>query len=1213
MKSTKICLEAAGLTVLLFLFASSIVLAQTGKQSAMNKNVLPAPTLSGPVDLRCEYLVTPLGIDEPRPRLSWIVEDPSHTRGQRQMAYQILVASSEKKLKADEGDLWKSGRVESSQQNQIEYNGRPLTSRMRCYWKVRTWDKDEAVSQWSKPAFWSMGLLQAADWKAKWIGTKPIVLTGDPQQDSIARLMTPSPLLRKTFQSDKRISRATLYVTALGLYEVKLNGRRVGDHELAPEWTDYRDRVQYQTYDVTALLAKGANVLSATLADGWYVGAIGSFGDLVANRGRSYASLDRKFLAQLEIETADGQLVQVVSDEGWRVNPDGPIRSADIYLGEIYDARKLPKGWEEPGFDESKWEQATVYPATSAALVAQMNEPVMITRELRALAIRQPSEGTYIFDMGQNMVGWCAVKIDEPDGRKVTIRHGEMLTDEGKLYTDNLRRATATDEFISDGKGAQIFEPRFTYHGFRYMEVTGLSKRPTLDMVLGKEVASRVAPAGSFECSNKDLNQLWKNIRWTQWDNLIGIPTDCPQRDERLGWMADAQVFSQTAIDNCDMAAFYTKWTQDIRDAQREDGAYPDVAPVPSILPFYNAPGWADAGVIVPWRLYQNYGDTRVLRKHYESAKRFIDFVHSKNPNLIWTEAVGNMYGDWLNGNTIVAEGYPKTGGQVPYCIFNTMNFAHSTQILSDMARVLGYTDEAATYARLAADIRSALQKAFVDKDGFITDNTQAGYALSLGYGLLPEAQQKKALEHMLSCLADYDFRISTGFLSTIQFMQELARWGYPEMAYQLIESHRFPSWLYQIDQGATTIWERWDGYVKGRGFQDPGMNSFNHYAIGSVGEWMYSNILGIQRAPGQPGYQHFVIHPQIGGTLTWANGAYRSMWGDIVSAWKLHEGLLNLHVEVPANTSAIVYVPTRDRNTIKEGDVLAERSTGVKFLRMEGEAAVFEVVSGEYDFSSEYAKQALKPYAAKPGISYERKLDASGNLKVSILAPESGATIHYSLDGSEPTTPYEGPFLIDRNTVVSARTEKEGLQSSFPALACFAFTDESQCSMEFPGLVRVHKGFGKSVQYTHPYAQRRPGRGEAGLVNGKFASLDFVDPEWQGFEGVDFAVVIDLEEPTMVKLLAANFLNQQSREVFLPTSVEFSTSENGKDYESVSTIENGLKQETGASIKTFKREFQPRSARYVKIVARNIGKCPDWHPMKGRNAWLGVDEVVIE
>ena len=1206
MKSTEICFQVACLTALLFLFAVLIVLAQSGEQSAMNKNVVPA-------DLRCEYLVDPLGIDEVKPRLSWITLVLNKTRGHMQTAYQILVASSEKKLKADEGDLWNSGRVESSRSNQIEYNGKPLGSRMRCYWKLRIWDKAGAVSAWSNPAFWSMGLLEAADWKAKWIGTRPIVLTGDTQQDSIARLMTPSPLLRKSFLNKNRISRATLCVTALGLYEVKLNGKRVGDHELAPEWTDYRDRVQYQTYDVTGLVAKGENVLAATLADGWYVGAIGSFGDLVLNRGRSYASLDRKLLLQLEIETVDGQLVQVVSDESWRVNPDGPVRSADIYLGEIYDARKVPKGWEKPGFDDSKWERATVYPSPSAALVAQTNEPVRITHQLHPLAIREPSRDTYIFDMGQNMVGWCAIKIDELDGREVTVRHGEMLTDDGQLYTANLRAATATDEFTSDGKGAEIFEPRFTYHGFRYVEITGLSKPPTLDMVVGKEVASSVAPTGSLECSNKDLNQLWQNIRWTQWDNLIGIPTDCPQRDERLGWMADAQVFSQTAIDNCDMAAFYTKWTQDIRDAQREDGAYPDVAPVPSILPFYNAPGWADAGVIVPWRLYQNYGDTRVLRKHYESAKRFIDFVHSKNPNLIWTEAVGNMYGDWLNGNTIVAEDYPRTGAQVPYCIFNTMNFAHSTQILSDMARVLGYADDATMYAKLAADIRSALLQEFVDKDGFITDNTQAGYALALGYDLLPESMQKEALEHMLSSLADYDFRISTGFLSTIRLMQELVRWGYADMAYQLIESHRFPSWLYQIDQGATTIWERWDGYVKGRGFQDPGMNSFNHYAIGSVGEWMYSNVLGIQRQPGEPGFQHFVIRPQIGGTLTWAKGTYRSMYGDIVSGWRLNDGVLRMNLEIPANTSAQIYVPTQNRSTIKEAGVAADQSAGVRFLRTEGDAAVYEVLSGKYDFASEYAKEAVKPYAAKPRISYDRKTDAGGNLRISIEGLQYGGTTYYSLNGSEPPKLYVGPFTINRNVVVSARTEKEGMRPSFPALACFAFADDNQCSKKFPGLVRVHKGFGKTVRYVHPYAERRPGGGDAGLVNGKFASLDFVDPEWQGLEGANFEIVIDLEGSTTVKTLAVNFLSHQSRGIFLPTSVEFSTSKDGKDYQPVARIENEVKQQTGASIKTFKKEFQPTSARYVKIIARTIGKCPDWHPLKGRDAWLYVDEVVID
>ncbi|MEK6755852.1 MAG: family 78 glycoside hydrolase catalytic domain, partial [Bacteroidota bacterium] len=597
MQQMTILLRGSCLAAALFSLMVSHSPSQLQEKTTMNPNIAPT-------ELRCEYLVNPLGIDELKPRLSWILEVKDKARGQKQTAYQILVSSSESKLKADEGDLWDSGRVESNQSNQIEYNGKPLTSRARCYWKVRIWDKDNVVSTWSKTAFWSIGLVQPSDWKAQWIGARPIVLSGDRQTDSVARLMAPSPMLRKTFASNKRIVRATMFVTALGLYEVQLNGKKVGDHVLAPEWTDYQDRIQYQTYDVTSLITKGENVISATLADGWYVGPVGCFNDLVVNRGKIYNSLDRKLLLQLEIDTTEGHLEYVISDETWRLNPDGPVRSADLYLGETYDSRKSPEGWERSGFDDSSWERATVYAAPAAAIVAQMNEPVRRTLELNPLAITEPVKGTYIVDMGQNMVGWCAIKINEPAGQEITIRHGEMLTEDGRLYTENLRRASQTDKFIANGKGEQIFEPRFTYHGFRYVEITGLTKKPTLDMVLGKEVSSDVAAAGSFECSNKDLNKLWKNILWTQRDNFIGIPTDCPQRDERLGWMADAQVFAQTAIYNCTMAAFFTKWVQDIRDAQHPDGRYPDVAPVPSYLPFFNAPAWADAGVIVPWRMY---------------------------------------------------------------------------------------------------------------------------------------------------------------------------------------------------------------------------------------------------------------------------------------------------------------------------------------------------------------------------------------------------------------------------------------------------------------------------------------------------------------------------------------------------------------------------------------------------------------------------------
>ncbi len=907
-----------------------------------------------PAELRCEYRVNPLGIDRTAPRLSWILQASGDERGITQSAYEIHVSSSRQKLDADEGDLWNSGFIHSDRTNQISYGGKTLVSREQCYWKVRIRDRRNRLSPWSRAAFWSMGLLHGEDWSARWIGDRPIVLTGDRQQDSVARLMTPSPLFRKKFLLGRAVARATLYATALGVYELRLNGKPVGDHVLAPEWTDYRRRIQYQTYDVTGLLNTGANVVTAVLADGWFIGAVGTFADPSSNRGANYGSLDRRLLVQLEIETGDGRITRVTTDGSWAVEPDGPIRSADLYLGERVDSRKEPSGWEAAALDDSRWARATVYPAPAARLVAQMNEPVRVILKLKPSAVTEPSPGVFIADMGQNMVGRCSLRISEAEGTVVSLRHGEMLDEGGNLYTANLRSAAQTDSFIADGKQDQVFEPRFTYHGFRYVEIRGLSRKPQISSITGKVVSSDVTPAGEFACSDSSLNRLWGNILWTQLDNLIGIPTDCPQRDERLGWMADAQVFSQTAIDNYDMAAFFTKWAGDIRDAQDEEGRYPDFAPGTSVR-FTNAPGWADAGIIIPWRLYQNYGDTSVLAEQFASARRFVDFVLLRNPDLIWTRAVGNSYGDWLNGNTIVAADYPKSGGEIPKPAFNTLMFGLSTRILGAIAGILHRDDDAAYYGALAQRIDEAFLRTFVKEDGRIEGDTQAGYALALGYGMLPDSLRGKALGHLLRRIADYDYRISTGFLSTIQLMNTLAVTGHADVAYRLLESHRFPSWLYQIDQGATTVWERWDGFVRGRGFQNADMNSFNHYAIGSVGEWMYGHILGIQPVNDKPGFREFIICPSVGGGLAWARGKYHSINGDIVSSWSVSGTGLTLNVEVPSNTVAEVYVPAKSVATVLEGALPARNAKGVKFVRMERGAAVFRVASGKYAFSSGY------------------------------------------------------------------------------------------------------------------------------------------------------------------------------------------------------------------------------------------------------------------
>ncbi|MDR2042152.1 MAG: family 78 glycoside hydrolase catalytic domain [Tannerella sp.] len=721
----------------------------------------------------------------------------------------------------------------------------------------------------------------------------------------------PSPLLRKEIRiGRKKIRHALYHTSALGLYEARINGKKVGRQCLAPEWTDYDRHVQYQTHDVTHMLQPGVNALGVMLADGWYSGTRWSH----PGRG-GYGSLARKFIGQLVVSYDDGTSETFATDPTWKYLAQGPITQVTTFGGEEYDARNDPKGWDRPGFDDSAWSAPALYPDEDANLCAQMNEPIAVVAEHKAIAVHRVGEQTYIFDLGQNIAGWCRLSLPYNPGQTVTLRYGEALNDDRTLYTENLRGARQTDLYHPGSEKRIDYEPRFTYHGFRYVEVSGLTQPPRPGVLCGKMIASSSPVTGRFVTSNRDVNKLWENIRQTQWGNLISVPTDCPQRDEREGWTGDAQVFSQTAIYNLDMAGFYTKWMRDIRDDQLPDGRLPDVSPNDGQWrSFYNAPGWADAGVIIPWRMYQNYGDTSLLAQQYDAMKRFIDFIHRRNPDLRWRFSRGHMYGDWLNGNTIVADDYPNRGGELPHDVYSTIYFAYSTSLLAQTARLLGRENEHAYYAALAAGIRQAFADAYVSPDGKIEGDTQAGYAMALEWDMIPEALREKAAAHMAKAIEAYDGRISTGIHSTIRLMKQLSDRGYADLAYSLLTSRRFPSWLYSIDQGATTIWERWDGYVAGRGFQSPGMNSLNHVAIGAVGEWMYSHILGIRPDESRPGYRRFTVRPLPGGGLEWVKGSYHAIAGLIEVAWTDRNRTFTLDVTVPPNTEAAIVMPYGDR-----------------------------------------------------------------------------------------------------------------------------------------------------------------------------------------------------------------------------------------------------------------------------------------------------------
>ena len=869
--------------------------------------------------LRCEYRTDPLSVDIEKPRLSWIIE--SKERGVTQTAFELLVASSMELLDQDRGDLWESGKVASDQSIQIVYDGKALRSRTTCYWKVRMWDNHGYASAYSRPSMWRMGLLSRSDWKAHWIG-----LNGDTSRD-----LRPSPYVRKEFNLNKPIHSAQVYVTARGMFVASLNGRRVGNDVLSPEWTDYRKRIQYMTYDVTNQVKEGKNCLGVTIGDGWYRGYVG-FGKLPNNYGDQTSAL-----LQLHLEFVDGTEQIVCSDASWK-GAFGPLSNSDLLMGERYDARLEAKGWNTPGFDDNKWQAVQVMPETQAQLVALPTEPVRVTHILKPKKVTEPKKGIYVFDLGQNIAGFCLLKVRGPGGTEVTLRHAEVLNPDGTIYTQNLRRAKATDVYILEGGREEVFEPQFTFHGFRYVEVTGYPGKPRLDAIRGCVVSTDLPSAGSFTCSDRIVNQLQSNILWSQRGNFISVPTDCPQRDERLGWMGDAQIFVRTASFNTDVSSFMTKWMNDVEDAQSPQGAFKDTSPYIQGNGTDGAPGWGDAGVIVPWYVYRCYGDTRIIERHYEAMNRWMKYMADSNADHIRNKLRNNDYGDWLS-----------IDAETPKDLLATAFWAYDAKLMSDMAEAIGRSDDQQTYLDLFNVIKGAFQKKYIAADGHVFGETQTGYVLGLAFDLMPDNLRERAAQLLADDIKKRNGHLSTGFIGVKYLNPVLSENGYLDVAYQLLFNKTFPSWGYPILNGATTIWERWDGWTKEKGFQDAGMNSFNHYSMGSVGEWLYRYVGGIDLHPDAVAYKKMIIHPRPNRGLKFANAEYLSIYGLIKSGWKMTARRINLEMVIPANTTAIVYVPTSDPKSVRESG--STKASEVKFLREEAGCAVFEIGSGTYKF----------------------------------------------------------------------------------------------------------------------------------------------------------------------------------------------------------------------------------------------------------------------
>ena len=742
------------------------------------------------------------------------------------------------------------------------------------------------------------------------------------------------PLLRREFNVARKVSRARIYSTALGLYELSLNGSRVGDHQLAPGWTDYRQRIQYQTFDVTSQIVPGDNTLGAMLGDGWYSGSIAWFGD------KQYG--DRpELLTELRIDYTDGTSQTISSDGTWH-SADGPVLRGDNIHGETYDARLDPPGWRLSTFDDASWSAATVLDTTSdnptQRLVAQVDPPVKVTAELAAKTVTSPQPGVWVFDLGQNMVGSVRLRVTGDAGQTVRIRHAEVLNPDGTVYTANLRSAQATDSYTLAGTGAEVYEPRFTFHGFRYVELTGFPGVPTLSTVTGRVMGTAAPVTGELTTSDAMVNQLQSNITWGQRGNFLSIPTDTPARDERLGWTGDISVFAKTATFNMDSLSFLTKWLADMRDAQSANGAYPDVAPRKCCGE--GVSGWADAGITVPYTLWKRYGATKVLADHYDSMRRYIDYVQATSSGLLRPDA--GPYLDWLNLNDATPAG-----------VIGTAYAAYSTRLFAEMAAALGHTGDAATYGARATAVAQAFADAYVTADGRVQGDSQTAYVLALSMGLVPAALRDAAGKRLAEKVASRGFHLSTGFLGTPDLLPALTDTGNLDIAYRLLMNRDYPSWGYEIGRGATTVWERWDSIKADGSFGDVSMNSFNHYAYGAVGDWMYRTIGGIRPDDAAPGYRHVTIAPRPGGGLTSARATYRSRYGQFVSGWKLDAaGQMTLDVTVPGNTTATVEIPAASRWAVTEGGKPAAGADGVQFVRMDAASAVFAVGAGTYQFA---------------------------------------------------------------------------------------------------------------------------------------------------------------------------------------------------------------------------------------------------------------------
>jgi len=910
-----------------------------------------------PLALKCEYAVNPLGIDTPRPRFSWVLE--SHHRGQAQSAYQVLVASSEDRLEANVGDKWDSGKVVSDQSANVAYEGSLLTSSETCWWKVRVWDADDNASPWSGPATFEMGLLNGSDWDGKWIA---------------ASVGISSPLLRKEFVLDREVRRARVHIAGLGYYEMYVNGDKVGDHVLDPGQTYYNNdqpfdlgsRVLYVTYDVTDQLLAGLNAMGVMLGHGWY----SAEADVPpAPSSREPYGQRPVLLLQMNVELADGERVSVVSDRTWSVS-EGPIRYNDYCNGEVYDARLEIPGWDSPGYDASDWDQALEVRGPGGALVAQMIPPIKVVQTLKPVGILHPKDGVYVYDFGQNFSGWSRLHVSGPSGTEVTLRHGACVYEDGSLdvrssmfncpdsdeeFRQGIGRdgrphlcARQTDRYILRGEGTEVWEPRFTLHGFRYVEVTGFPGMPGLENLEGRHVRSALDAHGAFTCSNPLINQIHSNVCWTLASSLQSVPQDAADRCERVAWLGDP--VPEDYVLNWDAASFWTKWVDDIRDSQKPDGEVPVVSPIHwrrTQDPYERFPAWASTYPFTVWSVYWFYDDVRILAEHYDGLTRLLDFFAANASDHILSFGLGDHMEPQPDGlssfrpqHTLVA-------------LTSTAYYYFDTCVVAQAAELLGKTEDAERHARLAEAIKAAFNREFLDEDtNQYGTGSQASNAIALYFGLVPPERVDAVLENLVDDIVTaHGGHLTTGILGTNALAQVLTRHGRADVMYQIASQTTFPSWGYMISKGATTIWETWDG-VPERG------HSRNMKMFCTVDKFFYKGLAGI--SPAAPGYKRITIRPCVVGDLESAQASIRTIRGLVDVNWTRGDRSFKVGVAIPVNTIAVVSIPKLGMQEIsiseggqplwKDGKLVGG-IPGIDGGCETADYVEFEVGSGQYSF----------------------------------------------------------------------------------------------------------------------------------------------------------------------------------------------------------------------------------------------------------------------